>query len=251
MIERPILFSAPMVLAILDGAKTQTRRVMKPQPEHSQFHSWKGKYIYDGEHSMWCWKDILLENIWDFPNNEDRIELAKHSPYGVPGDRLWVRETWASAYMDGAWGTAFRADGSFSLGKKRHEKGPHFHAKELGPHVRWKPSIFLPRCASRIVLEITDVRVQRLQEISEEDAIAEGVESPETERYDHNFSICPQCAGTRLYTSFRNMGACFDTDCLLCDTNAKRFQHLWNSINEKKYPWSSNSFIWAISFKRI
>jgi hypothetical protein len=111
--------------------------------------------------------------------------------------------------------------------------------------------MFMPKWAARTWLEITDVRVQKLQDISEEDAIAEGVESPEIERENHDWKICPQCGGTRLY-EYRSMsGACPDTDCTKCDTNIKRYQHLWDSINKKKHPWSSNPWVWALTFKLL
>jgi hypothetical protein len=90
----PIIFSGPMARALLENRKTMTRRVMNPQPEFLQFHHYKGKTVYDGEARRWCWKNLVLENIWDFPEN--RQELAAHCPYGKPGDLLWVRE---SAYF--------------------------------------------------------------------------------------------------------------------------------------------------------
>lgn len=131
MKERPILFSGAMVRAILDGSKTQTRRVCKldvrggmPQPE----------------------LDSLL----------------RCCPYGQPGDRLWVRETWAKTYVRQAGAEWF----VYATGDNRTDYG--------GP---WKPSIHMPRAASRITLEITGVRVERLGEISESDARAEGVQS--------------------------------------------------------------------------
>ncbi len=132
MKERPIMFTGPMVRAILDGRKTQTRRVIRPQPR------WVGD-----------------------PGIPFRTEDADpkgiiQCPYGKPGDQLWVRETWAPNEGDVLAGKAFyRADNNTIV-------------------ERWRPSIHMPRWASRITLEITKVRVERLQDISEEDAKAEG-----------------------------------------------------------------------------
>jgi hypothetical protein len=202
MKEKPVLFTPENIRRIVSQDKTQTRRVIKPQP-------------------------TILKEIGGLAHHvrgplwRSGLPTRDLCPYGIPKDRLWVRETWASSYQDGGWGTAFRADMSFVLGRKRHEKGPHFHGKELGPHVRWRPSIFMPRWASRITLEITDVRVQRLQEISEEDAIAEGC------------------------SAWKGVPGDGERDA------QQTFVALWDSINSKKYPWKSNPFVWVISFRKI
>ncbi len=144
MADRPILFSAPMIRALLDGRKTQTRRILKPQPNMMN----GGKPLNDGRGSY------SVEGGWK------RIPISA-------GDRLWVRETWApltylthndpgtQAIIDGGF---YRADGGTVDGEVS----------------KWKPSIFMPRHASRLTLIVTDVRVERLQDISEEDARAEG-----------------------------------------------------------------------------
>jgi hypothetical protein len=224
--ERPILMSAPMVRATLEDSKTNTRRVMSPQPSHDQYHEWRGKVTRDAEHRMWCWKDLVLDNIWDFPEGEDRTELARHCPYGVPGDRLWVRETYlpdpiiddslASTEWYGCPSTRRLSD----IPAKYRTRDLVIHkASWDGDDLRWMPSISMPRWASRITLEITDVRVQRLQEISEEDAEAEGV------------------------YSWSEMGP--------LDICARPlFASLWDSINAKRAPWASNPFIWALTFRR-
>jgi len=149
MKEHPILFSGPMVRAILDGRKTQTRRVVNPQP----------KVVHD------FYPDGTLETERLFRNG-GRIRC----PYGVRGDRLWVRETWADvsalrfAQHDFPNGVSYKADcNADSL-----ELAKHYGA-------RWTPSIHMPRWASRITLEVVDLAVQPLQTISKQDAIAEGV----------------------------------------------------------------------------
>ena len=113
----------------------------------------------------------------------------------------------------------------------------------------------MPRWASRITLEITGVRVERLQDISEADAKAEGCERLYDDEPGHvyrdepDWKICPQCGGTRLYTAFNPMtgGALPDTDCLQCDTYVKRYMHLWESINGQG-SWDANPWVWVISF---
>ena len=165
MKERPIIFSTPMVKAILDGRKTQTRRVIKDQPPLSMRDMFKPK-------NLKC-------------------------PYGQVGDRLWVRETFKPYNCMG--GFAYKADGDLSTG------------------FPWKPSIHMPRGASRITLEITESRAERLQDISEEDAKAEGVK------------CCPNAVSDYKH----------------------HFMILWDSINGKKYPWDSNPWVWVISFKVV
>lgn len=198
MTEHPILFSAPMIRAILDGRKTQTRRVVKFNASH---------------------RVQLKHHQWHI---EDPLAILA-CPYGKVGDRLWVRETWCAAYQDGAWGTLFRADETFALGKQNHPKGPYYHAKEFGTHIHWRPSIFMPRWASRITLEITDVRVQRVQEIGTNDCYEEGIERPSG----------PILGSERCgYDNARN-----------------DYRRLWDSINAKRgFAWSVNPWIWAITF---
>lgn len=209
MKSRPILFSSSMVRALLAGTKTQTRRVVKPQPEHLQRHVHKGKTLYDAEHRIWWWKQHSFENLIDF--EDGRRELAKSCPHGVVGDRLWVRETWSHDASSLDECRAAHEDVTPSIGF-----GPYYRATEVAPDtLKWKPSIFMPRWASRIELEITDARVQRLHDISEEDAKAEGVD-PDPDRFSRRLS----------------------------------FEYLWEDINGVG-SWISNPFIWAISFKRV
>lgn len=197
MRERPILFSGPMVRAILDGKKTMTRRVIKPQPEMEL----DGEILPDGT-GGYGWEPVLPPwSKW---------------PYQV-GDRLWVRETWQ--IIDGCDGPednpVYRADGELSY----TDDEPF----------RWRPSIFMPRWASRIALEITAVRVERLQEITEEDARAEGI-------------IDGGCL---------NCGEHEPCGCNNPQPDARdSFVWLWDSINGKTCPWSSNPWVWVISFKK-
>lgn len=156
MTERPIIFNGPMVRAILDGRKIQTRRPMKPQPVF--------ECGYESPHE---------DEIGIFWKDEESLESIEHlislCPHGKVGDTLWVRETWKSGLCDHAPCAGYREGMIYQCGKPIPE----------GTH-RWKPSIHMPRWASRIILEITDVRVERLQSISEEDARLDGLESWES-----------------------------------------------------------------------
>lgn len=204
MKERPILFSGPMVQAILEGRKTQTRRIIKNQnlvgaPSH-------GFNAYEVE-------DIDGHRFWGFSSDDEDWEC----PFGQPGDRLWVRETWAhdGAIDDVRAGIEDIMGPSICL-------GPYYGAdyqEDIG--LRWKPSIHMPRWASRITLEIVSVRVERLQEISEEDAIAEGV----------------NLGGSSMGHKF---------------TAKEHFEGLWQSIYTKEgQTWNDHPWVWVVEFKRI
>lgn len=149
MKERPILFSSPMVRALLAGTKTQTRRVMGNQPTEAPtvgaFQVGKGRSYR---------KDLPRKVVATWG------EQCCVCPYGVAGDRLWVRETWADT-MGEPPTAVYRADG------ERHPSS----------QLKWRPAIHMPRWACRLVLEVTGVRVERLQDISEADAKAEGVDN--------------------------------------------------------------------------
>jgi hypothetical protein len=198
MRERPILFSAPMVRALLGGRKTQTRRIMKPQI----------RVVREWE---WYW-DAPRKGFGSAGANvrpQDGIGLSHFCPYGQPGDRLWVRETLRRA--PDLW--TYAADGAEVGWPGRHDLA--------GKNRDTIVSIHMPRVASRITLEITEVRVQRLDEISEEDATEEGSKEP---------SLVPI------------IGACWSER----DAYAK----LWEHINGPG-SWEANPFVWTVSFKRV
>lgn len=199
MMERPILFSGPMVRAILDGSKTQTRRVVK------------GTALE--------WLDDFAPSFVASPGNA-------LSPYGFAGDHLWVRETWSTANGNGHR-TVYRAD----LGTERWPRS----VEVPGDDERiWRPSIHMPRRASRLTLRVTDVRVERLQEITAEDAVAEGV--PEVPRCG-----CEACS--------RQSGFC-PAD---ASEQAMEFAALWDSINGAREgcSWAANPWVWCVSFERL
>jgi hypothetical protein len=186
--ERPILFSSPMVRAILAGTKTQTRRLVKP--------------VRGFEHNNVCRPDMAADSwaVW-WHGEFERVGCLQTCPYGVPGDRLWVRETWQ---------------------ENTPPSGYIYRADDVAGHIDsgWRPSIFMPREACRLRLEVTDVRVQRLQDISEQDAKAEGVP-------------------TRTYTDGRGF-----------EPATLGFRYLWDSINAKRAAWDSNPWVWALTFRR-
>jgi hypothetical protein len=219
--EKPVIFSTPMVKAILAGTKFQTRRVVKPQPE------WKahepGSLVAGG----WAWntKRCALSS-WPDVNDEFKSRLLEYGPYQV-GDRLWVKETfdWCGGQQtttskDGTdtkriWLRFYRADNTVPASGK------------------WTSPLFMPRWLSRLTLEITDVRVQRIQEISAKDILAEGaVDRP---HHDEHLGKCPVSAFD---------GCCYPDLKSLWAAG-------WDSINGKKHPWKDNPWVWAISFRRV
>lgn len=191
MTEHPILFNGPMVLAILEGRKTQTRRVIKPQPELSDN---AGFIQHDKKGIKWAHGKGI-----DYAGTVRNF--AHKCPYGQPGDRLWVRETFCFLINNGTGErkTFYRSDGILN-----------------NPPQGWKPSIFMPRWASRITLEITSIRVERLQDISGPDCWAEGI-TRDCEKY-----------GSVTHT----------------------YQDLWESINGPG-SWDDNPWVWGIEFKRV
>ena len=211
----PILFSAPMVLALLEGRKTQTRRVITRRNSLSSI----------GWDRLDFTKPAYIDDSYNPPCAMVKIagpEGTSHrvfSRYEV-GDRLWVRETWglphnnqASEMLDHR-DLVYRADGDVEF-------------REYG--LRWRPSIHMPRWASRITLEVTDVRVQRVQEISDEDVVAEGVD-----------------IGKQPYPIDAPYLRDFDIDFEVA------FRELWDSINAKRgYGWDTNPLVWALTFKLL
>lgn len=159
MKERPIIFCGPMVRAIIDGRKTQTRRLVKPQPVPVRG---------EAKHAHWSWRGGFFA-LRMYPNNSTMLE---HCPYGKPGDRLYVRETWAHDGPDLATVRARLEDAMPAV-----TCGPYYRATEFAPDtLRWRPSIHMPKWASRIKLEVVSTRIERLKEITEADAKAEGAE---------------------------------------------------------------------------
>ncbi len=197
MKERGIIFSGPMVRAILDGRKTQTRRVMNPQP------------------------DTCKVNVRNIPTGY----LA--CPYGLPGDLLYVKETWA---VDSAKIVHYRAS----------EASPPKEKLSSGREVRtiWRSSRFMPKWAARLWLRLTEVRVQRVQDISHEDCVAEGVYR----------DILPRC------------GDHPDLECWVWGpvpahayvASREAYEALWDAVNANRgFGWDENPWVWALTFERV
>ena len=209
-----------MVRALLAGTKTQTRRIGKTQcaewtelaVEYS-LHAKKGK--------------VAVATHLAYPNGSARHGICE-CPYGIPGDRLWVREAWGlHAYGDD---TDWLKGGCTAMDLDDHVIAYRADWGPLQDGCHWRPSIHMPRAASRITLEITGVRVERLQEISIEDAKAEGAWGPDD-------SIVQKVADY------------FGTDIFSANPR-KAFQMLWESINGPD-SWAANPWVWVIDFKRI
>lgn len=208
MKERPMLFSAPMVKALLAGTKTQTRRIMKPQPRQGSTHdailAVNGFIVSAG-----FIDDVGLQDV--------------KFPYGSNGCRIWVKETFrpqdgmTMEYRDRSE-VEYRADGD------RPKEPTDCH---------WKPSIFMPRWASRITLEIEQVRVERLNDISEEDAKAEGCEKEDESDESGYITESDIISG---YTTPQNYSIAYE--------------RLWERINGPG-SWAKNPWVWAITFRRL
>ena len=199
--ERPILFKGEMVRAILEGRKTQTRRIMKPQPS-------------------------LISKL---------LRIQGACPCGEPGDQLWVRETFGISHRGDPTPAGKPYDPTI-LFRATDSEPEGYEAEVQAEKFRWRPSIHMPRWASRIQLEITDVRVERVQDISEEDSIAEGIEKmSETGRWYRGYEIHPIKGTPKVYGTARDA-----------------FRTLWNSINEKRgYSWEANPWVWVVEFRRM
>lgn len=192
-VERPILFSGPMVRAILNGNKTMTRRVVNKD---------------------W-WINCLAEGC--YPESIDKSVFR--CPYGMPGDRLWVREAWGvctevdDKKPEPGFKIYYRADG-------QSKDGTPAKSFENWPVAKWRPSIHMPRWASRILLEVVAVRVERLQAIDNQGALAEG--TPDVRTVENNWDM---------------------RDC---------FRALWDGLNEKRgFGWTVNPWVWVVEFRRV
>lgn len=234
MSERPTLFSSDMVKALLAGKKTQTRRVLRPRLQEAIA-------FMDGDTEVGCiisWsEDGYAGDGWyvhsaEYP--EEGAEYLGQCPYGLPGNLLWVRESWAEV----PWVDTEGKEGSRVL-FRADEPGRNVFDPERGD--RWRPSIHMPRWASRIALRVTDVRVERLRDITEADAIAEGAR-----RFDSLPSEHPYGQDARW-----SMEEPTSTD--QCLGSARfAFANYWNKLNEKRgHGWDSNPWVWVVTFEVV
>jgi hypothetical protein len=232
--ERPILFSGDMVRALLAGTKTQTRRVVKPQPVYYETLP-PDLPLCEARHEKpgWWWHGPSwgIHSMRDEDALRENFNRRPWSPYGQPGDRLWVREAFAfvglgydfdSGYVDDWWdekvpATDPREPRPF-MGKPTRamwHRATWEGDDDADKGFSWRPSIHMPRWASRLTLEITDVRVERVREISEEDAAAEGI-------------------GRKS------------------DSRRQWFARLWDQLNARRgYGWNANPYVWVVSFRQV
>ncbi|HVY93997.1 MAG TPA: hypothetical protein VHA14_14650 [Bryobacteraceae bacterium] len=190
MRERPIIFSGPMVRAILDGRKTQTRRLVEPVRNFKRYNI--------------CRPDMMADPwmVWWHGRETEIVGCSQACRYGKPGDRLWVKETWALYGPKAIIHQATNID---------------------YPAERWRNAMFMPRLASRINLEITSVRAERVQDISEADAKAEGAEP---------VAMCAIGGGTFW-------------------SNREGFRALWDSIHVKEHRFADNDLVWVVEFRVV
>jgi len=232
--ERPIIFSGPMVREILEGRKTMTRRVVNPQPK--VIHAF--------------YPDCSLETERIFRQGDQRV----HCPYGAPGERLWVRESFAVISMDDWYANIARGeriphgktladtDGGLEVLDLRENPTAFAWAKSHIDSDRLRPSIHMPRWASRLTLEITDVRVERVQDISEADAHAEGIQIPCDQEGLPWLNVSRRVDSHPLWKNPR--------EATLADYWTGYYALLWNQINAKRgYGWNVNPWVWAITFR--
>lgn len=208
MKETPILFSANMVKAILEGRKTQTRRIIKLQPKKQHSFISQSTVLDKSNRITWTYSD---------ENSINCVEVK--FPFGKIGDFLWVKETYQIQGNTTKY-YVYKADKNESI-------------------KNWKPSLFMPKSAARIWLRITNVRVERLNDISEEDAIAEGIESKfpdfcDSIRYGFN---------GKLHYNYLEKG-------IMQINSITSFETLWQSIHSEQ-SWNDNPLVWVIEFERI
>lgn len=232
---KPIIFNTEMVKAILKGRKTVTRRVIKPangfSNRGSQWRQGNGLWIdgyTDAKEAEGSVKDYSVSSMW----MRQEYYIKKYSRYKV-GDKLYVRETYADKWTpDGLCGYVYRADG-------KPASFPYWGNDKQCKDEVWIPSIHMPKVAARLFLKVTDVRIERLQDISEEDCYAEGTNPNDDACYENN-GWSP-----RFYDPDSG-GPCIIED---------GFQKLWNSTIKKQdidlYGWDANPWVWVIEFEVV
>lgn len=216
--ERPILMNGFSVRQILAGAKFQTRRVIKPRIKNA-FGYYPGESFWVGEHpggGWWAVDDPNGPPSWMIEDQDLRKREGFPCPYGKIGDCLWIRETFS-----------INDRGQVLMKTTKDELTNLLNLPDVP--IKWRPSIHMPKWASRITLEITDIRVERVQDITEEDARQEGI-------------INGGCL---------NCGEDEPCGCSNPQPDARdSFIWLWDSINAKRgYRWSENPWVWCISFR--
>jgi hypothetical protein len=211
MKEIPILFTGAMVRALLEGRKTQTRRIVKNAT--GAFFDHAAYEPVEIRHREWAFRDKSAKSLLTAAEGSPVFRC----PYGTRGDQLWVKETFS--HVDDFHGKPLTS----------------YRATDANPLPHWKPSIFMPRLLSRILLEIVEVRVERLQDITEKDAIAEGIEREGAQLWK-NYTLLRQ-------GFYHPRGGQY-----LSAVNS--YRTLWESINGPG-SWERNPWVWALTFRRI
>ena len=217
---KSLIFSTPMVKAILAGHKTMTRRVVKPQPVLTRF-------------GRWHWMDA--RSLISSYTLAEEMQSAVSRPY-KPGDVLWVRETWCEYAQEHI------VDGQRFAYKATANEDCHNEYIKHGYPYKWRPSIYMPREDARIFLKVTDVRAERLREISEDDAMKEGFQSTATE-----------FGGCAVYAN--KYEKALDIECpdgCNCLNSRENFAGLWDASYAKKpeFQWDKSPYVWVIAFER-
>uniref|UniRef100_A0A6M3IM23 Morphogenetic protein n=1 Tax=viral metagenome TaxID=1070528 RepID=A0A6M3IM23_9ZZZZ len=230
--EKPIIFSGPMVRAVLEGRKTQTRRIIKPQPDLCGDGS-----IYYPDRSASRWKHYVSEGHFI------RGVAVDFSPYGQPGTKLWVRETWQLFFDDEISPDRFRGPrGTMGIPAQPERLSFAFYRADgdlINPEfgkAHWMSPLYMPRKYSRITLEITNVRVERVQDISEEDARSEGAQKTKNGWSMEHPRPKDECLSTAR-TAFANY---------FCKLHGGK---KWNL--KPTNLWDVNPWVWVIEFKRL
>lgn len=230
--EKPILFSGEMVRAILNGRKTQERRIVKPQPA-----KWIDRYEQSMSPRHWLPQGVFLSDPSGILG-KGALEIRQNDtpvtcPYEV-GMRLWVRETWGGGWDDGLGGYS-----AICETVRQYERPDRVFYKADGwdesrGRYPWRRSIHMPRWASRITLEITDIRVQRLQDTTRLDIAAEGWPCDERQRSGVDLALA------------------LGDDEIIDDASIEWYANLWDSINTKPGTrWDDSPWVWCLSFRRV
>ena len=253
MAYKPIPLTTPEVQAILDNRKTMTRRVVKKKYSNTDLEMKTDKY---GTRLIERQNDAPPPEPVTFPDGRKGTRWSLVAIRDVPspyqrGDILWVRETWQqlAPWTDNGCGLDW-------------DKMQYYYAADGNPGIemtddngfplesfRWRPSIHMPKAAARIFLRVTDVRAERVQDITEENALKEGVPS----EFPMDEAYCPVCMGEGLVGAVHPASLGFmEIDCPHCETAKQRFGNLWQRLNAKRgYGWDANPWVWAYTFERI